>query len=355
LFCSKLRKKEDDSDDTGNYHDARKTLHEVHYNIGSDTLQRVTGSITAFIVGILVLLYSTEIFIRMAVRISSRLRISPLIIGTTVVAVGTSIPELAVSGIAAANNDPGLAIGNIIGSNIVNITLVLPVGILIGKLRIGTTKTQKNALLLLAVTALFTLSQIPAFARLSSGILFLALALIITIGEYRWGVIGRDHEDAVRFHNRKHHHPPSVSATLLALSLAGIVIGGYITVTSVEAIARLTGYSTTVLGLSLTAVVTSIPELLATIVSQEEHQAKITIGNVIGSNIYNLLLIGGITLLIARPQSIPALEWIFLLATTGAFFAIIKIFSGKVIPRWVGIGLLGLFAIFLLTLRQSAI
>lgn len=311
----------------------------------------MTGSVAAFIVGVLVLLYSTEIFIRMAVRISSRLRVSPLIIGTTIVAIGTSIPELAVSGIAAANNDPGLAIGNIVGSNIVNITLVLPIGIFIGKLRIGTMKTQRNALLLLAVTAVFALPIIPALPFLSSGVLFLALAAIITIGEYRLGVIGRDHEDAVRFHNRKHHHPPSVNATLLALSLAGIVIGGYITVASVEAIARLTGYSTTVLGLSLAAIATSLPELLATIVSQGEHQAKITIGNVMGSNMYNILLIGGIVRLIASPQPIPAIEWIFLLTVTAGFFAIIKIFSGKVIPKWVGVALLGLFAVFLLTLR----
>jgi len=311
----------------------------------------VTGSITAFIVGTLVLLFSTEIFIRTAVRISAKLRISPLIIGTTIVAIGTSIPELAVSGIAAANNDPGLAIGNIVGSNIVNITLVLPIGILIGKLRIGTTKTQRNALLLLAVTALFALPNIPAFPILSSGALLLVLALIFTIGEYRLGIIGRDHEDAVRFHSRKNHHPHSVKLALVALSLAGIVLGGYVTVASVESIARLSGYSTTILGLSLTAIATSLPELLATIVSQEEHQAKITIGNVMGSNVYNILLIGGIVRLFSSPQPIPAIEWIFLLVATTGFIAIIRYFSGKAIPKWVGVALLGVFAVFLFTLR----
>ena len=311
----------------------------------------MAGSLALFIVGVLVLLYSTEIFVRMAVHISARLRISPLIIGTTIVAVGTSIPELSVSAIAAANNDPGLAIGNIIGSNIVNITLVLPIGILIGKLRIGTTKTQRNALLLLAVTALFALPNIPAFPILSSGVLLLALALIVTIGEYRLGIIGRDHEDAVRFHSRKNHHPHAVKLALVALSLAGIVLGGYVTVASVESIARLSGYSTTILGLSLTAIATSLPELLATIVSQEEHQAKLTIGNVIGSNMYNMLLIGGVVRLFTLPQAIPALEWVFLLVATGVFFGIIHSFSGKTVPKWVGAALLGLFAVFLFTLR----
>jgi cation:H+ antiporter len=311
----------------------------------------VAGSLVLFIVGVLVLLYSTEIFVRMAVRISAKLRISPLIIGTTIVAIGTSVPELAVSGIAAANHDPGLAIGNIVGSNIVNITLVLPIGILIGKLRIGTTKTQRNALLLLAVTALFALPNIPAFPILSSGVLLLVLALIVTIGEYRLGIIGRDHEDAVRFHRRKNHHPHTVKLVFFVSSLAGIVLGGYITVASVEAIARLSGYSTTILGLSLTAIATSLPELLATIVSQKEHQAKIMIGNIIGSNIYNMLLIGGIVRLFRSPQSIPVIEWLFLLMVTAGFFAIIRRFGGKVIPKWVGAALLGMFAIFLIILR----
>jgi len=311
----------------------------------------VAGSLALFIVGVLVLLYSTEIFIRIAVRLSARLRISPLIVGTTIVSLGTSIPELAVSGIAAANNDPGLAIGNIVGSNIVNITLVLPIGILIGKLRIGTTKTQRNALLLLAVTALFALPIIPAIPLLSSGMLLLALAAIVTIGEYRWGVIGRNHEDAVRFHSKKNHHPHSVKLALLVCSLTGIVLGGYMTVIAVESIARLSGYSTTILGLSLAAIATSLPELLATIVSQEEHQAKITIGNIIGSNVYNILLIGGIVRLFSSPQPIPAIEWLFLLVATTGFIVIIRYFSGKAIPKWVGAALLGLFAVFLFTLR----
>lgn len=156
-----------------------------------------------FCLGVIFLLPSTQTFVKLAKKISLALRISPLIIGTTLVALGTSLPELSVSLIAAIKNGAGLALGNIIGSNIVNVLLVLPVGIVIGKLRIGKTKTQRSALLLLGVTAVFILLQLRSFPLLTSGLFLVASALIITILEYQWAVYGRSHEDLARFHNNK--------------------------------------------------------------------------------------------------------------------------------------------------------
>jgi len=99
--------------------------------------------------GIVLLLFSTKTLIKLSETLSLSLRLSPLVIGMTVVAIGTSLPELSVSTIASGRNDISLAIGNIIGSNIVNILLVFSVGALIGKLRIGTTKTPRNAIILI--------------------------------------------------------------------------------------------------------------------------------------------------------------------------------------------------------------
>src|SRR3972149_2353540 len=152
-----------------------------------------------FCIGVIVLLLSTHALIKLTERLSSDSRISPLIIGATVVALGTSLPELTVSLIASARHDLGLALGNIIGSNVVNIFMVLPVGILIGKLRIGSTKTQRNALLLLGATVLFIALQILHLPVLFSGLLLITLALLFTIGEYQLGVFGRTHEDAKVF------------------------------------------------------------------------------------------------------------------------------------------------------------
>ena len=307
-----------------------------------------------FGIGVVVLLLSTQTFVKLAKKISLALRISPLIVGITIVALGTSLPELSVSLIASIKNDAGLAFGNIIGSNIVNILVVLPVGIVIGKLRIGKTKTQRNAVLLLGITVVFVLLQLISFPPLLSGLFLVTSALVITMLEYQWAVFGRSHEDSARFNNHKKGRFTFGVFVSLILSLIGIIIGGILLVTSVEGISLITGYSTTVLGLSLTAIVTSLPELLTTIFSQEEDQEKITIGNIIGSNIYNLLFIGGLVTIFSPVIAIPVKDWVWLIATTICFVFILRHYKGKTVPRWVGVFLLVLSLIYLLTLKLSA-
>ena len=108
-----------------------------------------------FFLGLLILLPSASVLVKISNTLATKLKISPLITGITLVALGTSLPELAVSATAAIRNDYGLALGNIIGSNITNILLVFPVGILIGKLRIGTTKTQKTILIMTGISFFF--------------------------------------------------------------------------------------------------------------------------------------------------------------------------------------------------------
>lgn len=303
-----------------------------------------------FCVGVIFLLLSTHALVKLTERLSSDLRISPLIIGATVVALGTSLPELAVSSIASARHDTGLALGNIIGSNIVNIFMVLPVGILIGKLRIGSTKTQRSALFLLGATALFVALQRFHLPVLFSGLLLIALAFFFTIGEYQLGVFGRTHEDAKVF--RKHTNGRLTFGRIASIifAVAGVILGGVLVVSSVENISMITGYSTTILGLSLTAIVTSLPELLTTIFAQKEHQEKITVGNIIGSNIYNLLFIGGVITLFSPTMAVPFRDWVWLIAATLGFVFILRRFSGKPIPKSIGLSLLLFLIVYLLSL-----
>ena len=161
-------------------------------------------SITLFIIGAIVLLVSTQAFIKLAERISVSLRLSPLIIGLTVVSIGTSLPELTVSTIAAIRGDVGLAMGNLIGSNIVNVFLVLGVGILVGKLRVGTTKTQRNIYMMSGIAGLFLLLYLLGLPHIIAGGILLATALMVTFDEYIRGVSGRTHEDAKMFAKRKY-------------------------------------------------------------------------------------------------------------------------------------------------------
>jgi len=258
-------------------------------------------SILLLSAGLLILLWSTRLFVIQAENASRSLRLSPLIIGTTLVAIGTSMPELAVSVTAAVRGDYGLALGNIIGSNILNILLVFSVGLLSGRIRIGTTKTPRNIFLLLLFTTLFSLQAHSPVSRFPPGL------------EYFWGLAGRKKEDRARLQLK---HYPRFKWPPLVFSLATIFVAGYITVIQVENISLLTGLSTTFFGLTLTAIATSLPELVTTLFSQNDHQDKLTAGNIIGSNIYNLLLIGGLVLLLTpRPfvRILPLTDFVFLL------------------------------------------
>lgn len=304
-----------------------------------------------FIIGSLILLVSTHLLVRLAERLSIGAKISPLIVGITVVAIGTSLPELAFSVTALTQSDPGLAMGNIIGSNIVNILLVLPIGILIGKLRIGRTKTQRNVVLLFLATAVFILLQFSGFNHKVIGVVFVVSALVITGVEYFLGVEGRGKEDKKMFKYKRKIPLGIVTIFSFPVLVGGIIAGSYLAVGSIEGISLATGLSTTILGLSLTAVVTSLPELLTTIFSQEEHEEKITIGNVLGSNLYNLLLIGGIVIFFAGKNGILIQNWVILGVVTTIFVFILKKYKGRNVPRIWGVGLLLLMGLYLFSLK----
>lgn len=304
-------------------------------------------TILVFLTSLTVLLFSTQRFLKIAEKIATALSISPLIVGLTIVALGTSLPELAVSTTAVLKNDAGLALGNIVGSNVVNILLVLPISLLIGRLRIGTTKTQRSALLLLFITALFYLTQRYEPANKISSILLLSSAVAITFLEYWYGIKGRNKEDKKELKSLTKERLSTKDAIWGVFLLIGITVSSFLIVNSVEELSLLTGLSTTLLGLTLTAVATSLPELLTTIFSQEEDQEKITIGNIIGSNIYNLTLIGGVTVAFSGKVSIPTKEWLWLLATTLGFVAFLHLYKGRTTPRWLGLLLLLLLFTYL--------
>ncbi|MBI2008438.1 sodium:calcium antiporter [Candidatus Amesbacteria bacterium] len=311
------------------------------------------GPFLIFGASVVILLFSTRVFVSLSEKISKSLRISPLIVGVTIVALGTSLPELAVSTVAILKHDVGLAFGNIIGSNIVNILLVFPAGILIGKLRVGTTKTQRNAVLVLLITGLFALLHFLQLPPLFSGILLIILSFVITTVEYQWAKYGQNHEDVSKFKKYSTKRISRLDYLFLLLSLIGITAGGIFVVTSVEQISVLIGLSTTTLGLSLIAICTSLPELLTTIFSQEEHQEKLTIGNITGSNIYNLLFIGGLITLSSSASEIPLADWLWLIAATIIFSFTLKKYAGAVIPKKIGTVLLVLAVIYLLSLAKT--
>ncbi|MCI0471948.1 MAG: hypothetical protein L0Y76_00010, partial [Ignavibacteria bacterium] len=197
------------------------------------------------------------------------------------------------------------------------------------------------------ITGLFLMMYMFGLSSGIAGGILLCLAFIVTYSEYAWGIKGRTREDAKMYSKRVYGKFSITDIGTVIAALAGIVIGGFLTVSSVEQLSILLNLSTTILGLSVTAVVTSLPELLTTIFSERDGAVKITIGNLIGSNIYNLALVGGIVLLFSSWKSITLYEIFMLLTGTSVFAAIVVANKGKIIPKYTGFFLLGLFITYI--------
>jgi cation:H+ antiporter len=306
----------------------------------------IAAQLIQFSLGMALLLTSSYLLVKIAIQLASSMRISPLLVGLTVVALGTSLPEAVVSSLALIRHDPGLAEGNIIGSNISNILLILPFGILTGKLRVGRFKTQRSNIIhvtgALGFGLLLWLARPPYL-----GWIFLFLAITYTF----WVFAQADKTDTSQLHKPR---PIQLHMLLILLaSLGGLTISGLMTVSAVETLSVMTGYSTSIFGLSLTAVATSLPELFITFFSQQSKQGKLTLGNIIGSNIYNLFFIGGIIGFSSRFESITWYQWGFFIFSTLSLGYVTRAHKGKTIPRQEAFVLLFTWAVFLLVLATS--
>lgn len=309
------------------------------------------STLALFLTGLLILLLSTKMLVDKSQQLAHRIHLSSLIIGITVVAIGTSLPELVVSTISSIKGDYGLALGNIVGSNITNILLVLSVGIFAGNLRIGTIKTPKTTYILILATALYAVMHFLPINTFIAGIILITLGIIVTIIEYRWGIDGQSHEDfsiLTKFQSQKIDFTLKDAVFLLGATI-GVTIGGFVIVNSVEKLATLWGYSTTVLGLCLTSIATSLPELLTTLFSQNNKDEKLTMGNILGSNIYNITFIGGISYLFTNNTYLESFDWVWFVSTATILLFLVQFLKGKYIPKFIGMLLLGTYLIYLLT------
>jgi len=301
-----------------------------------------------FFFGVIILLLATQLFVKLAVKLSEAFRLSPLVIGMLVVSFGTTLPELSVAITSTSSGSVGLAAGTIIGSTIVNFILVLPAAILLGRdIRIGTTKTQKNVIVLIIATLLFVLLQQLPIPPVVSGIILLSGLVVSNYLEYRWGTLGRLQEDktVIDLFKKRKVTPDLVFG--LFFSVICVTIGGLLVVRSMEDLAILSGYSTTVLGLTLTGIATSLPDIFTAVTSQKKDEDKLTIGHITGGSLYNLLFIGGVANILGADMNLGLNEVLFLFGSVLLFFLIIKFYRDKNIPKWIGLVLLILFFIYI--------
>ena len=251
-----------------------------------------------FIVGLVLLWVGAELMIRNASRIAESLGVSPVVIGLTIVSLGTSAPELVVSIVAAIEQNSGISIGNIVGSNIANIGLILGIGAILYPMQIKKTWVQREVPFMIFATIVFIILSYLGY-RLSAIDGLINLALMSMFLYYLAHSSAKEMSD-FRKSNSESDRKESVGGRkiilfVLALVGAGILIlGSELTVISGKNIAEHYGVSDLIIGLTLVAVGTSLPELATTIIGAIRKETDLIVGNIIGSNIFNLLLIGGI-------------------------------------------------------------
>ncbi len=318
-------------------------------------------SIIFIIVGLALLGAGGELLLRGASSIATLARMSPVVIGLTVVAAGTSMPELVVSVQAAMAGSPDLSVGNVVGSNIFNIVAILGVAALITPLRIhGNTVRLEWPLMFLALCQLHLLARDGVIDRLEGGFFALALVLFVV---YVVRIARREAspaetaEFAALTATALGGSGARAWMTSLAALLAGVallVLGSSSLVRGAVELARLAGLSETIIGLTIVAAGTSLPELAASAVASWRGRDDIAVANVIGSNLFNVLGILGVTALVRPlPVSDVIIErdgWWML----GFGLLLLPIiYSGNRVRRSEGLLLLAGFVVYLSVLVMS--
>ncbi len=257
------------------------------------------------LIGFTLLLVSGDILVRGAVALSQKLNIPAIVIGLTVVAFGTSAPELVVSVRAAFDGMPGMAVGNIVGSNVANILLVLGIPSIIAATDCKQPFLKENIFILLGATALFIGLSFTGTLVFWHGALMFACLLVFLFVQAKRASSTEDQEailgeDAMEMLEGETWMPHGwVIAFLLIIGLIGLPLGANITIDAATLIAKSFGISDAAIAVTIIALGTSLPELAATIPAALRGHAGMALGNIIGSNIFNILAVMGITSMIA--------------------------------------------------------
>lgn len=260
------------------------------------------------ILGLALLVGAGDCLVRGAVALSLRFGIPALIVSATVVAFGTSAPELLISIKSAMEGAAGIAIGNVVGSNIANVLLVLGVPALLAPLAGCGTDAHRNLFFMLGATVVFSAFIISGIIPFWGGLVLIGLSLVMVWDSLRIGLAAGDEGDADALADLEDVDPSMAGWKIGGYILAGIIglpLGAEFLITGARNIALSMGVSEAVIGLTLVAIGTSLPELATTIMAALRRQTDVAIGNVLGSNIFNITAIIGAAALFA-PLPVPA-------------------------------------------------
>lgn len=275
------------------------------------------------LIGCVLLLGGAEIMVRGAVQIATRLGLSALLIGMTVVAFGTSAPELVVSMNAAFAGTSGIALGNIVGSNTANILLILGATCLIAPVTVDPKAVMRDGIMLLAASIFFVWISLIGHIGSLVGIVMVASLVAYFVRSYL--LERKDGTASAKLHERETEEFKDIKINIwlawgfFVVGLGGVIYGADLLVESGSEIARAIGISEEVIGLTVIAIGTSLPELAASVVAAIRGHTDVAVGNVVGSNIFNILFVGG-GVAAVHPLDIPEQirrfdMWIMLVAT----------------------------------------
>ena len=301
-------------------------------------------NITLFIFGMAVLLAGGEILVRSSSRLARGLGINPVIIGLTIIAFGTSSPEFVVCLIAALKGSSDITVGNIIGSNISNIALILGISSVIRPTKVESSILKIHTPLMILMTIfVFIICLNGYIGRLEGLIVFLFLIAIIIYSYFSYSKSTNGEKSNPGFSGKK----PLVQFLLIVVGLAALLIGARLTVDQAIIFARTFGLSELIIGITVIAVGTSLPELSTAIISAVKKEHEIVVGNIIGSNIFNLGILGLVAIIHAVEVNPSAIKFDLpvMLALSLVIYPIMRI--GSEISRLDGILLLIYYAIFI--------
>jgi len=307
-------------------------------------------SLSIAFLGLICIVKGADWFINGAASIAERLRVSPIVIGLTVVAFGTSLPELVVNLMASFQGTSGLAIGNVMGSNIANVLLILGGTALVTPLVLRrTTVWREIPLAILAAILVFMMGNDGLFVGRGDSILdridgMVLICFFFVYLYYTFGISRKDVKVA-----KYEEFSWSKSLGLLVLGVASLYAGGNWTVSGAEEIARVFGLSESLIGLTVVGIGTSLPEFATTFLAARRGHADLAIGNAIGSNIFNIFWVLGMSATI-RPLPFTmenGLDAFFVVAASILLFLTMFIGKKHTLGRWEGVAFLGIYAAYL--------
>lgn len=307
------------------------------------------GDIAEVFAGLILLIWGADRFVHGAAATARNLGVAPLMIGLTIVSFATSAPEILVSVVAAGRGQPDLAIGNAIGSNIANIGLVLGAVALIRPIELKSATLRREMPALLAVSLLTVALFLDSYLARIDGFVLLTGMVIVIIWLVRLGFRSSSTDPLQTDFEAEIPRDTSTKWAIawLLVGLISLLFGADFLVDGAISIARAIGVSEMVIGITLVALATSLPELAVSLVSAIKGEFGIAIGNIVGSNIFNLLAVIGVAAAIqpaAMPPSVLSLHLFVMVAFTLVLFAMTYEYDGRgVITRYEGFALVAAF------------